>query len=275
MTAGELRDRVALVTGAGSGIGLAVSTRFAQAGAVVVGLDRDPESRAAFTTAVGQDGAPSTFLTADVSDEYSVGAAVAAAEARHGRIDVLVTSAGVRGVGAALQMELAEWHRALDVNLTGTYTCARAVAPGMLQRGRGSVVTIASISGMRGFRNRVAYTASKHGVIGVTRALAAEFGARGVRVNAICPGLIDTPLTSAFTADPSVRQALRGLVPLGRMGRAAEIAEAALFLAGDGSSFITGVALPVDGGFTAAATYDVSGEPSAFDRPVSVAPATS
>jgi len=268
---GDLSGRVALVTGAGSGIGLSISRCFTAAGARVLALDRDERGRAAFAEAVGVDGTADDWAEADVADRAAVDAAVAELEARAGRIDVLVNSAGIRDVGSALDITSEEWQRVIDVDLTGTFNCCRAVAPGMLERRHGSIVNIASIAGMFGFTRRTAYTVAKHGVLGLTRTLAAQFGPAGVRVNAICPGLVETPLTHAIVTDAQMQESFRVLVPLQRAARAEEIADAALFLAGDGSRFVTGVPLPVDGGFTAMVTYDATGSPdSAFERPVSV-----
>jgi NAD(P)-dependent dehydrogenase (short-subunit alcohol dehydrogenase family) len=266
---GDLSGRVALVTGAGSGIGLSISRCFAATGARVMALDRDERGRAPFAEAVGADGPD--YAEVDVADREAVAAAVAELEARAGRIDVLVNSAGIRDVGSALDISAEEWQRVLDVDLTGTFNCCLAVAPGMLERRHGSIVNIASIAGMFGFARRTAYTVAKHGVLGLTRTLAAQFGPSGVRVNAICPGLIETPLTHAIVSDAQTQESFRVLVPLQRAGRPEEIAAAALFLAGDGSRFITGVPLPVDGGFTAMVTYDTTGSlDSAFEQPVSV-----
>lgn len=263
---GDLTGRTAIVTGAGSGIGLSVSQRFTAAGAQVVGFDRD--GRSADVLARSVPGA--LFVQVDVADRDAVDRAVATALEQVGDIDILVNSAGVRDVGGAVDLPAREWQRVVDVNLTGTYHCCRAAAPGMLARGSGSMVNIASIAGLFGFNLRTAYTVTKHGVVGLTKTLAAQFGPRGVRVNAVCPGLIETPLTAPMVSDPQVRRSFRVVVPLGRAGTPDEIADVTLFLAGAGARSVTGVALPVDGGFSAYATYDITGEPGAFERPVSV-----
>ncbi len=253
---GDLSGKVAVLTGAGSGIGLAAASSFTAAGARVIGLDWDERGRADVEQAVGADG---WFAQVDVSDRGAVEAAIADVEQRAGRVDVLVNSAGIREVGGALEITDEEWQHVLDVDLTGSFHCCRAVAAGMLERGTGSIVNISSLAGILGFRRRTAYTVAKHGVVGLTRVLAAEFGPAGVRVNAICPGLVVTPLTADYVHDPDIERGHRALVPLGRAATAEEVANAALFLAGDGSSFISGAVLPVDGGFTAVGTYDVSG----------------
>lgn len=265
----DLRGRVAVVTGAGSGIGLGIAGTLAQAGARVVAFEKDAAHRETFLGAVGSED-PDDFVAVDVSDDAAVDALTARLTASTGRIDVLVNNAGIREIGDAMEIEQADWQRVLDVDLTGTFNCSRAAGRVMADQGSGSIVNIASIAGLFGFRRRTAYTVAKHGVIGLTRVLAAELGPAGVRVNAICPGMIDTPLTRTYVTDPHVVAGFRTLVPLGRAGTTQEIGDAALFLAGDGSAFITGVALPVDGGFTASATYDPSGDSQTFAKGFSV-----
>ena len=249
---GRLENRVALVTGAASGIGLATALRFAREGAVVVGLDLT--ERADWKT-VEQAAPAAAFHKADVRDAAAQQAAVDATLAAHGRIDVLVTAAGIAGGGPVHRISAEDWQRVQDVNLTGTFLSAKAVLPSMLERRSGSIVTIASVEGLAGCEGGSSYNASKGGVVLLTKNMAMDYGRMGIRVNCICPGFIDTPLfrqvVGAEGFPEKVRERIREQHQLGRFGRPDEIAGAALFLASDDASFVTGVALPVDGGFTA------------------------
>jgi NAD(P)-dependent dehydrogenase (short-subunit alcohol dehydrogenase family) len=248
----RLDGKVAFVTGAASGIGFATALRFAREGAVVVGLDLAtcPDWKQV------TDAAPATgFHVADVRDAAAQNAAVASAVKDHGRIDVLVAAAGIAGGGPVHLVSAEDWQRVQDVNLTGTFLSAKAVLPSMLAQRSGSIVTIASVEGIEGAEGGSTYNASKGGVILLTKNMAMDYGRMGIRVNCICPGFIDTPLfrqvigSDAFPAQ--YRERIREQHKLGRFGRPEEIAGAALFLASEDASFVTGVALPVDGGFTA------------------------
>jgi NAD(P)-dependent dehydrogenase (short-subunit alcohol dehydrogenase family) len=245
---GRIEGRVALVTGAASGIGAACVKRFADEGAIVMGLDVTavPESEWAARGAT-------RFLEVDVRDENAIRAAVSSVLQEQERLDILVNAAGVEGIGTVIDIDQAEWQRVIGVNLTGTFLVCKHVLPLMVAAGRGSVVNLSSVEGLESIQSQPAYSASKGGVVLLTRNLAIDFGAAGVRVNCLCPGLVRTPMTEMLF-DPGIAEIRDRFIAqhmLGRAGLPEEIAAAALFLASDDASFVTGHALVVDGGFTA------------------------
>ena len=255
----RLDGRVALVTGAASGIGAACVARFAAEGARVAGLDTSAEPAGWAARAGGP--ANALYRTGDVRDEAGVAAAVAAVVERFGQIDVLVNAAGVGGGGPVHLLATEEWDRVVDVNLKGTFLVCKHALARMLERGTGNVVNIASIEGLEGTEGGSAYNASKGGVVLLTRNLAIDYARRGIRVNCLCPGFIDTPLTAAVFDQPPLTEVRDRFVEahqLGRMGRPDEVAAAALFLASDDASFVTGHALVVDGGFTAGRRFGIT-----------------
>jgi NAD(P)-dependent dehydrogenase (short-subunit alcohol dehydrogenase family) len=249
----RLAGKVALVTGAASGLGRATAQRFAAEGAAVAFADlREPDV---------PDGC--LGLVADVTDEASIEAAVHATIARFGRVDVLYANAGVPSAGQVHEITLAEWRRVLDVNLTGVFLSARAVLPDMLARGSGSILLQASVGGITGVRGIAAYAASKGGVAALARQMAADYSERGIRVNAICPATILTPLVEAVyreragsdqAAAADLAERARDF-PLGHMGAVEDVANLALFLASDEAKWITGAVHPVDGGATAVSLW--------------------
>lgn len=251
----RLAGRITYVTGAASGIGLACAQRFAAEGAVVVGADLHTTDEWA---AAVEAAAASDFHILDVRDEAGQHAVVADILAKHGRIDAVVTAAGVAGGGFVHMMELAEWQRVQDINITGTFLTAKAVLPAMIEQRSGSIITIASVEGLEGCEGGSSYNASKGAVVLLTKNLACDYGRAGIRANAICPGFIETPMFHSVVADLPMAPAIKEQHKLGRFGRADEIAGVAYFLASDDSSFVSGVALPVDGGYVAGHSYGLS-----------------
>ena len=245
-------DRVALVTGGASGIGLAAARRLAAEGATVVIADLDEAAGQAATAAHGL-----LFVAADVSVEADVERLVATTIARCGRLDVLVNNAGIFAPGEVHEIALAEWERMMAVNLRSVYLCSRFAVPHMLAAGGGAIVNNASIAAVVGDYQAVAYCATKGAIALMTKAMALDYAARGIRVNAVGCGEIDTPLFEreagqlGMTVD-EYRAVLNEQHPIGRIGTPDEAAAAIAFLASDDASFITGVLLPVDGGYSAA-----------------------
>jgi len=251
----RLTGKVALVTGASSGIGNACARRFRSEGAVVACVDVNEMDAASRTGVVGDDGQPGALLLmADVRDETQVAAAVDRAAAHFGRLDIVVNAAGVAGGGAVHMMDAAEWDRIVDVNLKGTFLVCKHALRHMLTRRCGSIVNLASIEALEATEGGSAYNASKAGVVLLTKNLAIDYGRMGIRVNCICPGFIETPMTAAVFDNETMREYYDRFVEahqLGRAGKPEEIAAVALFLASEESSFVSGHALVADGGFTA------------------------
>lgn len=247
----KLVDQVALITGSGRGIGREIALRFAREGARVVVADLDESSAHAVAAEIVAAGGEALAIELDVAEPALVNAAIAATLQRFGRIDVLVNNAGIGSCERVLDLTLEEWERNLRINLTGTFLCAQAAARAMIKQGSGRIINIASISGQRGGVGRAAYGAAKAGVIQLTRVMAVELAARGVGVNAISPGPIDTD-QSRGTHTPGTRRAYLDRIPQKRYGEGWEIAAAAVFLASSDSSFVAGHVLNVDGGFDAA-----------------------
>jgi NAD(P)-dependent dehydrogenase (short-subunit alcohol dehydrogenase family) len=251
----RLDDKISLVTGGGSGIGEATARAFAAAGAFVYVADRDAPAAARVAEAIGHDGGTAECLPLDITDEAACAAAAAAIEAAHGRVDVLVNNAGIGHVGRIEQTTGADLDRLLAVNVRGTFNLTKAVITGMIARHAGVVVNMASIAGIVGLRDRLAYTTSKAAVIGMTKSLALDHARDGVRVNCVCPGRVETPFVTARLREyPDPEAAYREMAStqaLGRMARPEEIAAAVLYLASDEAAFVTGTAFLIDGGWSA------------------------
>lgn len=248
----RLEGKVALVTGAASGIGAACALRFAQEGASVAGFDIADAETAAWRD-VALAGRDADFWTVDVRDEAAVAAAVGDVNERFGRIDVLLNAAGVSGIGAVGELLQTDWDAVVDVNLKGTYLVCKHVVQRMQEHRSGSIINVASVEGMVGFPGQAAYNASKGGVILLTRNMAVDYGADGIRVNCLCPGLIETPMTAPLQLPElaPIRDEFVAMHLLRRAGKPEEIAGPALFLASDDATFVTGHTLVVDGGLTA------------------------
>ncbi len=247
----RLEGRIALVTGAGSGIGRAMARLFAAEGAHVYVTDVDGAAAETVAGEIVKSGAGAVAITADVSRGQDVTAMLRAVEKAHGRLDVLVNNAGLNVRGDFRHLSDADWVKIREVNLDGVVRVARDGFALLQASGRGSLVNVASIMAHRGLRQLAAYSATKGAITALTRGLAVEYAPYKIRVNAICPGFVETALTERALKNPGIAKALINSTPLRRFGAPEEIAKAALFLAGDDASYVTGAELAVDGGMSA------------------------
>ncbi len=252
---GRLDGKVALITGAGNGMGRSAADLFASEGARIVVVDFDEDLGTGTVAAIEAAGSEAAFVRADVSNGDDVEAMVRFAMNRFGALHVLYNNAGIFPAddGGAIETPEPTWERVMDVNLKGVWLGCKHGIPAMLASGGGSIVNVASFVALMGAATaQIAYTASKGGVLSMTREIAVEYARQGIRANSLCPGPIATPMLEELMSDPARRQRRLVHIPMGRLGRAEELAEAALFLASDESSFMTGAQLVVDGGITAA-----------------------
>ena len=248
----RFEDRAVLVTGGGSGIGREVALHAAREGAILAVGDIDVEMAQRTIEDIAGEGGRGHAFALDVTSAEAAGHFVDAAGQAIGRLDVLVNSAGIREIAPVLELSFEEWNRVLQVNASGVFLCSQAFAAAVVEAGgAGAIVNLASTLGVQAAPNRVAYTASKHAVVGITKAMGMELAGRNIRVNAVGPGVTRTPLTECYFQDAETVERIRGLHAMGRWGEPAEIAKAILFLASDDASFITGTTLLVDGGWTA------------------------
>jgi NAD(P)-dependent dehydrogenase (short-subunit alcohol dehydrogenase family) len=250
----RLDNKVAVITGGTGGMGLATARRFLSAGARVVLADIDPDG-ARVADELTRDGGDAVFVQADVTSPQDVQRLMAAAQSWGGQLDVLFNNAGIGPPTDLKVTDIAEdaWNQILAVNLTGVFLCCKYGIPYLVEGGGGAVVNTASIAGLRANTAlpSTAYTVSKAGVIALTRQCAVDYAAQHVRVNAVCPGPIDTAIIAPYMTDPEVRERFSAKVPLGRIGQPTDVASLVLFLASEESSWITGSAMVIDGGITA------------------------
>lgn len=251
----RLSGKVVFITGGGTGIGRACALLFAREGAKVAIAARQKERLDEVAEEIITGGGEALALECDVTDKKAVGAALQTTEERFGRLNVIVNNAGTVHVGAVEETSDEDWNRTISANLTGTFYVSRAALPALRRAGSGSIVNVGSYLGLVALKQRAAYCAAKGGVALLTKAMALDHAHENIRVNCICPAIVETELSKAAiarAADPAAyRKARESQIPLGRMGQPEDIAQLALFLASDESSWITGTAFPVDGGLTA------------------------
>jgi NAD(P)-dependent dehydrogenase (short-subunit alcohol dehydrogenase family) len=249
---GRFESKVVVVTGGNVGIGRATALAFADEGARVVVAARRSQEGEDCVARIRESGGEACFVQTDVSNATDVEALIAACIAKYGGLDYAVNNAGIEGTPfvRAADYEEETWDRVIDINLKGVWLCMKYEIPAMLKRGQGAIVNMSSVAGLKGGGIGVAYHASKHGVIGLTKAAALEYAAKGVRVNAVCPAVVETAMAErAFFQDGDLAAQVTAMHPMGRVGKPGEVAATVLWLCSEGASFVTGHAHPVDGGF--------------------------
>lgn len=250
---GKEMKKVALVTGGGMGIGRATARAFARDHRKVAVVDVEEKAGQETVKMIDDDGGEAFFIKADVSDAEDVRGMIGQTVEKYGRLDCAINNAGIEGDQApTAECSIENWNRVIGINLTGVWLCMKYEIPAMLKNGGGSIVNMASVAGRVGFVNIPAYTASKHGVNGLTKTAALEYATQGIRVNAVCPGVIETPMIDRFTGgDEEAMEDMKAMEPVGRLGTPEEVARAVLWLCSEDASFVTGHPLVVDGGFVA------------------------
>ena len=252
-----LRGRTAVVTGGGRGIGASVAERLARAGAIVIVASRTPADVQAVAERLTSEGLVADWAVCDVADPASIERLAATASSKHGRVDILINNAGVASAASIQKTTLDEWTRTMTINATGAFLCLKAFLPGMIDAGWGRVVNVASTAGLSADRYISAYAASKHAMVGLTRAAAAEVAGCGVTVNAVCPGYVDTDMTRETVArimaatgrtEQQALDAILSISPQHRLIEPDEVAETVLFLCGEGARGVNGAAIVIDGG---------------------------
>ena len=247
----RLRDKVAIITGGASGIGKATALLFAKEGAKVVVADKNEAGGKETVDHIRSDGGEAIFVRADVTSAEDVQGMVKAAIGTYGKLVILFNNAGIAMRLPVADLPEEDWDRCIDINLKGVYLCSKYAIPEMIKNDGGCIINMASIYGVVGGKTRAAYVASKGGVVNLTRGMALDYASNNIRVNCICPGFVETPLVRDVVKTPEEYQALAVQHPMGRLAKPLEIAYGALYLASDESSFVTGIALPIDGGYTA------------------------
>lgn len=248
----DFTGKVALVTGASGGIGLATARKFAESGASVVLSARRTDLIEAEAQLLTDAGHTAIAIPADVTDARQVEALVAGTVERFGRLDFAVNNAGIlAAMSATHELEQEDWDRQLAVNLTAVFVSMKYELAQMVKQGSGAIVNLSSVSGHRAFGGLAAYSASKHGVLGLTKSAGVEYAAQGIRINAVAPGFVETPMTAVYAGDPAGRKLMDEAAPMKRTSQPEEIAETIAWLCSDASSFITAEAIAVDGGMTA------------------------
>ncbi|MHB1417246.1 MAG: SDR family NAD(P)-dependent oxidoreductase [Chloroflexota bacterium] len=249
---GRFAGKTVLITGAASGIGKATATAFAREGAKVVIADVNERSGEQLVREIENTGGQSIFVTADVSKAADVRRLVETAVQRFGRLDIAVNNAGIEGLQApTAQVREEDFDHLVSIDLKGVYLGLRFEIAEMLKNGRGAIVNVSSVAGLVGFENAAPYVAAKHGVVGLTKTAALEYAKQGIRINAVAPGVIRTPMVERSAPNAASMEQFTSMEPVGRLGEPEEVADAILFLASDAASFITGTVLEVDGGFMA------------------------
>ncbi len=250
---GIMEGKVAIITGAASGIGRATAQIYAREGARVIIADVNEKGGEETLSMINKQGHQGLFVKADMTVETDVKTLIDRAMTAHGRLDAAFNNAGIEGKQASsADMPASEFDKIIAVNLKGVYLCMKYQIPAMLKGGGGAIVNTASVAGLVGFPGLGAYVASKHGVIGLTKTAALEYAKAGIRVNCVCPGLIDTPMVGRLGgSDPALVAGLVAAEPVGRLGKPTEIGEAAVWLCSDHASFVTGHSMVVDGGLVA------------------------